>query len=237
MPTPTKGYWLNGKRVPSVSTILGNLGWGNDMLLNWAVKITKEGGTHTQVRDDAADTGTCAHAMIEAFLTGVKFDQSPFLLSTIVAAQKPFRSFVNWHEVNPMKVIASEAQLVSSAHRYGGTFDFLVRMGREVVLIDIKTSNWIYPKHVLQVVAYMDLVEECMGTHVDRGLIVRVGKDGACETLPIEGETITQGREAFYHLLQLHKLKSPLEAATKAVNKPGAVPKSAELTIMGKAVA
>ena len=237
MPTPPHGYWLNGKRVPSVSTILGNLGWGGDALINWAVNITREGGDHNQVRDEAAAIGTCTHAMIDAHLNGNHFEVSDYPGTIIDRALPPYHAFRRWLECNPVDIIESEFPLVSSALRYGGTPDYLVKMGREVVLLDAKTSNWLMPKMILQVVAYLDLIAECKGIQVDRAIVLRVGKDGTFSTMTVEGETIRQGREAFYHLLQLHRLKSPLEAVTKAVNKPGAIPKSAELTIMGEKVA
>jgi hypothetical protein len=106
----------------------------------------------------------------------------------------------------------------------------------ETVLLDFKSSRFLYAKHILQVTAYLDLIAECKGKYLDKAIILRVGTDGEFKTLTVDGETITQARSAFYHLLELHKLKYPLEKLTKAVNRPGAVPKAASLTIMGEAV-
>ena len=107
----------------------------------------------------------------------------------------------------------------------------------ELVLLDFKSSNWLYAKHIVQVVAYLDLIAECQGKHLETAILLRVGKDGEFKTLTVEGETIIQARQAFYHLLELHKLKSPLEKLTRSVNRPGAVPAAATLTIMGERVA
>jgi hypothetical protein len=236
-PTPAKGYWLNGKRVPSVSTILGNLGWGNEQLMRWSANLGLQGIDYEAERQHAADVGTCAHELIDAFLHKRTPDTESFPAEVIELARTPFRAFLAWNREHQCEVILTERQFVSSALAYGGTPDAVVRMNRsEAILIDFKTSTWLYPKHIIQVVAYMDLIAECLNKHLERAIILRVGKDGEFKTLDIEGETITQAREAFYHLLQLHKLKSPLEKLTKAVNKPGAIPKLPTMTIMGEPV-
>ena len=256
MPTPAKGYWLNGKRVPSVSTILGNAGWGNDALMDWAAKQTVtnlinasvdvRGQTveavmsehaYTKTRQEAADVGTCAHAMCDAFLTEGTFDMDAFPQPIVDAAMPAYQAFRQWAADQHLDVINTEFPLVSANHRYGGTPDALVKLGRDHVLLDFKTSNWLVPKHILQVCAYMDLVAECMDITCDRAIVIQIRKDGHLATMEVEGETIRRGREAFYYLLQLHRLKPSFEAITKSVNKPGAIPKSAVLTFMGERVA
>ncbi len=237
MPTPRSGYYLNGKRLPSVTTVLKNLGWGSDALRHKAVELTREGLDYEAEWGRAAQIGTCTHAMVDAHLNENTFILDDFPADIVDAALVPYQSFRNWSANNPVDLVESEFPLVSSAMRVGGTPDFLVRMGRDLVLIDIKTSNWVFPAHVIQVVSYMDMIEECRGTHVDYGILLRIGKDGTSSVLKVDGEMVTNARASFYHLLELHKLKGPLEAVTKAVNKPGAIPRSAELTLMGKAVA
>lgn len=237
MPTPKQGYWLNGRRVPSVTTVLGNLGWGNENLMRWAANLGLDGIDYESERGKAADIGTCAHEFIDAHLHDRLPVVDQFPPDLIELARAPYKAYLQWAKQHRVEVLASEFPLVSSALRYGGTPDAVVRIDRaEIILLDFKTSKWLMPKHVIQVVAYLDLIAECKGKYLDRAILLRVGKDGEFRTLTVEGETITQGREAFYHLLQLYKLKSPLEKLTKAVNRPGAVPKAAELTIMGKAV-
>jgi hypothetical protein len=234
MPTPTKGYWLNGKRVPSVSTILSNLGWGNEQLMRWAANMGLQGLDYESERQRAADIGTCAHELIDAFLHKRTPLTDCFLPDVIEQARTPFRAFLAWNKEHRCEVLMTEKQLVSSALSYGGTPDAVVRFDRkEAVLIDFKTSTWLYPKHIIQVVAYRDLIAECLNKHIERAIILRVGRDGEFKTLTIEGETIDQARQAFYHLLQLHKLKAPLERLTKDVNRPGAIPTVPTMTIMG----
>lgn len=237
-PTPAGGYYLKGRRVPSVSTILGNLGWGNENLMRWAANLGLEGIDYAEQRQASADRGTVAHELIDAHLHRRKPNLTGFDTDLIEQAGPCFRAYQAWARSNRVEVIASEFPLVSSALAYGGTPDALVRINRsETVLLDFKSSKWLMPKHVIQVVAYLDLIAECRELYLDRAIVLRVGTDGEFRALTVEGETITQAREAFYHLLQLHKLKYPLEKLTKSVNKPGAVPTSATLTIMGEVLA
>ena len=238
MPTPKNGYWIGNTRVPSVSTILGNLGWGSENLMRWAADLGLKGLDYESERGKAADIGTCAHEMIDAFTTKRTPNVDAFDADTIEQARAPFRAYCAWARDHHVEVLATEFPLVSSALRFGGTPDAVVRLNRtETVLLDYKTSKWLMPKHIIQVVAYLDLIAECKEKYLDKAIILQVSKTGEFKTLTVEGETIVQAREAFYHLLQLHKLKGPLEKLTKAVNRPGAVPTAAELTIMGKAIA
>jgi hypothetical protein len=237
MPTPKAGYWIGNTRVPSVSTILGNLGWGTENLLRWAANLGLEGIDYEKERGKAADVGTCAHELIDAYTTKRAPDTDHFDADTIEQARAPFRAYCAWAKAHRIEVLATEFPLVSSALRYGGTPDAVVRMNRtETILLDYKTSKWLMPKHIIQAVAYLDLIAECKGKYLDKAIILRVGRDGEFKTLTVEGETITQARSAFYHLLELHKLKSPLEKLTKAVNRPGAVPTAAALTMMGQEI-
>lgn len=238
MPTPRNGYYLNGKRIPSVSDVLSGLGWDNERLMRWAADLGLEGIDYEDRRGKAADIGTCAHAMIDAYLHKRGMDTDLFTPEVIEMARTPFRAYLSWAKAHRVDVLMTEQPLVSSALAYGGTPDAIVRIDRsQAVLLDFKTSNWLMPKHIIQVVAYLDLIAECLDKHLLTAVLLRVGKDGEFKTLTVEGETITQGREAFYHLLQLYKLKSPLEKLTRAVNRPGAIPTSAAMTIMGEAVA
>jgi hypothetical protein len=234
MPTPAKGYWLNGKRVPSVSTILGSLGWGSDALLNWAVGITRGGGDHNAVRQEAADIGTASHDMIECHLCKTQFDPFTYPDHIINQARPPFQAFKDWAADKTIRVINTEISLVSSALRYGGTVDCLAEVDGVTTLLDWKTSNWLYPKNILQAIAYQDLIAECLGVFVEQTIIVQITKSGECKTLTVDGEAITQARTAFYHLLELHKLQKPLDALTRSVNTPGEPrPSKSVLTLMG----
>jgi hypothetical protein len=233
VPTPSAGYFLDGRRIPSVSSVLNNLGWGNEFLVRWAADLGLQGIDYEKERDKAATIGTIAHELIAAHLLKRAPDVDAYPFDLIEAGRPCLRAYQTWAKEHQIELIASEEPLVSSAMRYGGTFDAVVRMNGNLTLLDFKSSNWLYPKMILQATAYLDLIAECKGKHIDKAVILQVTKSGEFKTLTVEGETIVQAREAFYYLLQLHKLKAPLEKLTKAVNRPGAIPTMPEITVMG----
>ena len=62
---PTQPYFNKaGQRLPSVTTIISRFKESGG-LIHWAWNLGREGQDYRQVRDEAADAGTLAHAMIE----------------------------------------------------------------------------------------------------------------------------------------------------------------------------
>lgn len=162
MPTPSQGYrTADGSRVPGVTTILGR--WKESGgLLQWAFKQGQSGARSLyEERDKAADIGTLAHAMADARMRG----NDPAL--ALAGAPEEFKekawtaytTFVLWLENQRMECIALETPLISEAHRFGGTPDFLMR-GERLAMADLKTSNGIYRDMLMQVAAYRILWDE-----------------------------------------------------------------------------
>lgn len=156
---PHKGYYLSdGKtRVPGVTTILSRYKEAGG-LIHWAWNLGKEGKDYREVRDQAADAGTMAHAAVEAWI-----HQRPYTFSgdpdVCVRANKAFDAFREWADQTQLRVTHTEVPLVSEIHKFGGTLDsILVRNNRAVG--DWKSSNKIYPEYLIQVAAYGKLWEE-----------------------------------------------------------------------------
>ncbi|KKK75628.1 hypothetical protein LCGC14_2871800, partial [marine sediment metagenome] len=121
-----------------------------------------ENSDHMVTRDKAADAGTLAHAMVEAYLTG----QSPDALTagldleTVGKAETAFLAFLEWSESTKLKVVETELSLVSEKHLFGGTLDARVlTINDRLTIGDWKTSNAIYGDMLMQVAAYKALYE------------------------------------------------------------------------------
>src|SRR5690242_17997578 len=171
MPTPRNGYWVANTRVPSVSTILSGLGWGSENLMRWAADLGLKGLDYESERGKAADVGTIAHEFIDAHLHNRLPNVDPYPSELVELARPAFKAYQAWAKSHRVEVLASEFPLVSSALRYGGTPDAVVRLNRsEIVLLDFKTSKWLMPKHIIQVVAYLDLIAECKGKYLDQAI-------------------------------------------------------------------
>lgn len=60
-------YLIDGKRVPSVTTVISRFK-ESGALMYWCWDQGRQGLDYRQTRDAAADAGTIAHAMVEAFI-------------------------------------------------------------------------------------------------------------------------------------------------------------------------
>lgn len=163
----------DGKRVPSVTTILGIL--NKPALMNWAWKCGIEGQDYKLVRDKSSGIGTLTHALILANLTETKCDTSGYSKEDIESSEVCYKSFLEWKRLHKINVVYAEKYFVSEAHRFGGTIDLFAEVDRLPTLVDFKTSGGIYPEAMHQVAAYKKLLEE-YGHKVDRVKILRIGK-------------------------------------------------------------
>lgn len=181
---------VDGGRVPGGSTIAGvaMAYWGKGPLMQWAWKEGHEGRDFHKTRDQAADTGTLAHWLVELHVRSIldgkeyKPDMSDFTPAQAEKAESAFLHFLEWFDREKVVPIASELQLVSEVYRFGGTIDLLVRrQGRDgVTLVDLKTSNGIYDEHRCQVAGYTQLAVENKYPITD-SVVFRIGKDDATD--------------------------------------------------------
>jgi len=212
-----KPYTIDGKRVPSVTTIISNCKIGGvEPLLIWANKCGLEGKSHREEADKAANAGTCAHEMIECSIRGIPFDESKYPPDTVETAKPCFAAFLKWRQQTKLDLVESEVRLVSRKHMYGGTMDALAMEGT-LILGDWKTSNGIYPDYIVQLAAYKNLWEE---NYPDRPIeggayLLRISKQ-ADEFDPISfsyhyWDNLNLGWEAFLRMRELYELHKRLK--------------------------
>ena len=149
---PTNPYYVDGKRVPGVTTIIskcsekGGLKW-------WAAKLAANMFAdeirkldelptendlarihdlayyaHRNSVQAAATAGTIAHDMVEQFIVSntTEFDvQEKFDCTEEIAdhATTAFGGFLEWFGANKIEVTHTELPLLSQKHRFGGTLD------------------------------------------------------------------------------------------------------------------
>lgn len=197
-----------GKRLPSVTTILGVL--GKPALLEWAWKMGCEGKDYKAVRDNAADIGTLAHAMIQAHLKGEKADTSEYSAQDIEKAENCLMKYWDWEKENPIVPVLVEASMVSESYQYGGTIDCLARLGDDLILIDHKTGKAIYSDMFIQLAAYQNLLQEA-GHTIKNARILRIGKD---ETEGFEQRVavdLSKHWELFKHCREIYELQKQIK--------------------------
>ena len=170
MARPIGGYKnAAAKRIPGTTTITGRFK-DSGGLIHWAWQTGIDGADYRAVRDKAADSGTLAHALVEAHLTNT--DISDTLESadpeTLEQAQQGFESWKLWLQQTASEVISWEQPLVSEEYQYGGTPDCLIKSNGtgQWALGDWK-SGGVYSDALLQLAAYQQLFRE---THPELSL-------------------------------------------------------------------
>jgi hypothetical protein len=225
----THRYTLGGKRIPSVTTILGETS-AKPALLFWASncasdywrdnikpgekydeiqieKLWKEAKkAHTTKKEDAAAVGSLSHRFVEDFIRG-KSPQLPTNEISRAACQR----FLDWVKEHDVKFLSAEQMIYSREHNYCGQADFFCVIDGKLYLGDLKTSNAIYDEYLEQVCAYKQARSEEYKREVFDGcVIVRVGKtEGELEVKYVTDMDkyikTFNARVSFYHLLQESK--------------------------------
>lgn len=167
----------DGSKVPGASTI-AKLGDDPGALIHWAWQCGVDGEDYKKVRDTAADIGTLAHFMIQCFLRGEEPDLAEFSYADAAKASICFLKFLDFWEREGLEVVATEVPLVSEACGFGGTVDLIaVDKLSQVLTIDWKTSDAIWPSHGFQIAAYNLLWNENHPESESQTcLIARIGK-------------------------------------------------------------
>ena len=193
------GYVINGTKYPRVTTILGEINkpqlnaWRvkkavemfQAAVLEWkdkdirvtqdwvdtlAVKAKKE---PERIAGEAADIGTAVHNIIEkimlAGIEGVDFAGIPG------EAIPAIESWMAWKRSCPWTFGPAGLCVWSDAYGYAGKFDGLVHDGKEIALIDWKTSSGISGRgYEYQLAAYAMAILERTGIEVKTAYAVHV---------------------------------------------------------------
>jgi hypothetical protein len=167
MARPKSGYRnKEGKKVVGVTTPIGRFK-DSGGLLWWAFeqgKLAEQGEINSlyDKRDESGESGTLAHEMVEDYIDGGEgVDTSNYSDEIIKQAEQGFENYLNWQENNKIEVVRQEIPLVSEKYQFGGALDGVGYDGqRRRILVDWKTSNKVYPDHIIQIAAYGKLWEE-----------------------------------------------------------------------------
>ena len=208
---PTADYKTkDGKRVSGVTTIIGgNLGWNTQPLMYWAWNEGREGRNFRETSQKAADAGTIAHAMIEADLHGKEY-KSDAPKEILDKAETSFLAYLEFKDVVGLSPIATELPLVSEEWKFGGTID-VATIKKYPAILDLKTSNGVYPDHRIQVAAYGRLWNENKPeTPIQAYYILQLGKEDGSFHYHYWPE-LRDEWEAFKCLLKLHELKKKIK--------------------------
>jgi len=202
----------NGKVVPGATTIIVLL--NKPQLIIWANRLGLQGIDSTKYRDDKADIGTLAHAMVLAELKGIKVDTSEYSEEQIEQAENSYLSWLEWSKGKDIKSILLETPLVSEQYQFGGMPDFLGQLDGTLVLMDYKTGG-IYKEVVVQMGAYVKLLEENKYPPCSDAIVLGIprSEDESFREVKIGKGALKSGWEVFSHLRATYDLLKLLDKA------------------------
>lgn len=154
-------YELNGNFYPSVTTILEAYPKGYEYL-QWIKKMGEDSDT---IRDEAGRRGSVVHNMTEKYDSGeeVSLYNDNGWQDYHSREWAMFERYVEFTKRFPFDIIHSEQNYVSEKLGFAGTIDRVIKLLGQTILLDIKTSNSIYPSYWLQLAAYEKLVTDAYG--------------------------------------------------------------------------
>ncbi len=224
MPTPRRGYHIDGVKVPSVTQVLGCLNFTpTDALCQWAGKLaveTGEAGAWRKSRDRSGKVGTAVHDIVEHYpAPAVRPDWATD--EEWQRMQRAWDDHDGWFQATRPTIVLQEVQLVSRKLRVGGTPDLVVRIADPVgeaklYLVDHKTSKSLDAKAVAQVAAYAAMVEENNDVAIDGAIILHHSVASGFKDQPITRAQLDQGLEAFKAARIVYDLVGPLKEAVGA---------------------
>jgi hypothetical protein len=223
----------NKKQVPSVTTVLGVL--NKPALVYWSNNLGLEGIKVTEYVDDKAKIGSLSHFILECYLKNVQPDFAEFNATDeqIDKSEECANKFFEWENCQAEFVpIASELQLVSEKHQFGGTCDCIAVLNGKLTLIDFKTCNAIYDEARQQVAAYKEQINENFGViepklkelgydfkEIEEVVILRIGRSAeeSFDYVPVPKNVLDIGFEIFLDCLSIYNKRKQFNKAMKEV--------------------
>lgn len=195
--------------VAGVTTVVGLI--AKPALIKWANKLGLDGIDSAKYIDDTAEIGILAHAIITDSLLGRITDFSNYDQNQRDSADWCVRRWESWVHGRTIEPILVEAPLVSERFRYGSTLDVYAKVDDILTLIELKTTNDIWPEHHIQVSAHRQLLVE-HGYGVDSVRILNIPRDRTrvFQEVVLGSEVLELNWEIFKHLLRIHELRKEL---------------------------
>ena len=209
--TPHTVYKLkDGTIVPSVTGIIGALGWDKEILLGWTRKMLRAGKDPLAYRDSAGAFGDLVHKYVETGDVGVTTDTIELLSDAQRAdALRAYTRYQEWAAQHHLTIQDQELRLVSETYRFGGTIDAVAELDGAPTLLDVKTSSHISEAHRIQVAAYKHLYHDVHGIWL-QPILLHLDRKGTEALEPYPMGPLEAEWEAFTLLLRLNELKKTL---------------------------
>jgi genome maintenance exonuclease 1 len=164
-----------GKRYPSVTTVLGNRPEKKKSLAEWRKRVGEQKAT--EISTQAARRGTSVHRLVEEYLIDLKEPD----LNEMPTAISSFNSIRKSLDINLEVIRGIEVPLYSDRLKLAGRCDCVGEWSGKNSIIDFKTSkklkkeSWI-EEYFLQCTAYSLMFEERTKI-VTEGIVIIISVD------------------------------------------------------------
>lgn len=184
-------FWANEVGVPSVTHFTGVVDKSRPLMI-WQERLTREGllerwrksggvltekdilecvAIHRVKKEQAATSGTAAHAWAEDFAKGLNPE-----MPTDEKVANAVMAFLKWIDEEKFKITMPEKHLYSKKYKFAGIADAIAKRKGKLALIDYKTSSGVYDEMYFQTAAYQQMLIE-MGIKIVERWIVRFDKE------------------------------------------------------------
>ena len=155
----------DGNYVPSVTHILDCYPKGA-AYFNW---LKENGKDADEIRDEAGRRGSVVHKLTEMYDAGeeVNLVNQYGSIDYKINEWAMFERYVEFRKRFSFTTDCIELNIISKELGYSGTLDRVITIDGKKILLDIKTSNAIYPSYWLQLAAYRSLLLNSLGQQVD----------------------------------------------------------------------
>ena len=234
-----------GNKLPSVTEILGGLGWKYGPLMQWANRLGREGKTLSEGSRDAMEIGSVAHDMIESWLLGrgtpEHVKEVPEHIWT--PAFNCFEKFEAWYLEakwdQRFQILGTEVAMVDRTRRFGGTADLVGVIDGVPIMLDYKTGKSVYAETSVQLAAYCQLwdvdgyrqSEDSEGNALPDALriarhdhrfiqrcgIIHVPVDGPVRLFEIPPDVVYTANRIWDSLVEMQKWKKNFDGFSKAL--------------------
>jgi hypothetical protein len=179
------------------------------------VSILGEARTaHKRSLNEASALGTDVHAEVEAYIKKC-IANGGSMPGAIPEGSEQARLFMKWAEEEGVQFLASEKVVYSKLDWCAGTADIYALWKGKTWLLDIKTSNWVSPKHFFQLGGYARFEKEMTGMKFDACGVVHLPRGGGIKVVSNDdvGVGITQLMTAFELITSIVKMDKRISSA------------------------
>lgn len=194
----------NGKKYPSVTTVLSD--YGKEGIMEWRKRIGEEKAN--EISRKATTRGTSVHKVIEKYLYNEdvsNVEMLPNVKSLFVRMKEELEKVNNIH--------CLETPLFSHELGLAGTVDCIAEHNGELSVIDFKTSIRLKKKeqignYFMQGAAYATMFTEMTSVPIDR-VVILIGVDTAnfCQTLTVKGDELFEWKQELNKYILAYRKK------------------------------